>query len=162
MWLLVLIFGAIGFLVLAPINIWAGWGSALVTAIITALALLGTSSDITVTDKILQVGRASIEREYVGEVTGYRGDLAFEQRGRKLHGLAYLNLRGWISPVVRIQITDERDRTPYWLTSTRHPEKLVEALGGVMALPALSETDAEETPEWLREAQQDSVSKDFI
>jgi hypothetical protein len=36
--------------------------------------------------------------------------------------------RGWITPVVRIEITDPADRTPYWLTSTRHPEDLVRAL----------------------------------
>ncbi|HEY4616030.1 MAG TPA: DUF3093 family protein, partial [Citricoccus sp.] len=29
--------------------------------------------------------------------------------------------------------TDARDRTPYWLTSTRHPERLVAVLGGGMA-----------------------------
>ncbi|MWD30886.1 DUF3093 family protein, partial [Aquicoccus sp. SCR17] len=33
--------------------------------------------------------------------------------------MAFVNVRGWIAPVVRIQLTDERDRTPYWLTSTR-------------------------------------------
>ena len=30
--------------------------------------------------------------------------------------------------MVRIEITDPSDRTPYWLTSTRHPEQLLAAL----------------------------------
>ncbi len=37
-------------------------------------------------------------------------------------------IRGWIDPVVRIEITDPADRTPYWLASTRHPDELVAAL----------------------------------
>ena len=37
-------------------------------------------------------------------------------------------IRGWIDPVVRIEIADPSDRTPYWLASTRRPDKLVAAL----------------------------------
>jgi hypothetical protein len=32
--------------------------------------------------------------------------------------------------VVRIEITDPSDSTPYWLTSTRRPDELVAALTG--------------------------------
>ena len=41
--------------------------------------------------------------------------------------------------MVKVEITDERDQTPYWLFSTKRPEELVEALGGAMA--------AEDAPE---------------
>src|SRR5699024_4793973 len=121
MWLMVVLAAGIGGLVLAPFG--AGWGigSGLVVAAITVGGLLATKSDITVTAAHLQVGRATIGREHVGTVIGYRGDEAFQQRGRKLHGLAYLHLRSWVNPVIRIQIEDPRDRTPYWLTSTNHP-----------------------------------------
>ncbi|AXR73664.1 MULTISPECIES: DUF3093 domain-containing protein [Auritidibacter] len=150
MWLLVVLFGVLGYMVLAPINVAAGIGSAVVLALITVAILVGMGSEIIVTKQFLQVGRAGIERRFVGNVTGYRGDDAFEQRGQKLHGLAYTNLRSWASPVVRIQITDERDRTPYWLTSTRNPEQLVDALGGAMyARP--EDLEDENIPDWLRE-----------
>ena len=68
-----------------------------------------------------------------------------ESRTRvRLHGLAYTVIRGWIAPVVRIQLTDERDRTPYWLTSSRRPEQLVDALGGTMHTQELTpEPEAE-------------------
>jgi Protein of unknown function (DUF3093) len=33
-----------------------------------------------------------------------------------------------VDPVVRIEITDPSDRTPYWLTSTRNPDRLLAAL----------------------------------
>lgn len=154
MWLLVLIAAALGWLTLAPLS--TGWGiaSGIVMAIIAVVALLATRSDITVTTTHLQVGRATIEREHVGKVTGHVGDDAFQQRGRKLHGLAYLHLRSWIKPIVRIQIEDERDRTPYWLTSTARPEELVDALGGAMHTPKEPESqENEDVPQWLIEAE---------
>jgi Protein of unknown function (DUF3093) len=74
------------------------------------------------------VGRAVIERRYVGATAQFRGKEATAERGTRLNGLAYLCIRGWVDPVVRIEITDPSDPTPYWLTSTRRPEQLIAAL----------------------------------
>ncbi len=76
------------------------------------------------------MGRATIERRFIGAVETFREKEATAQRGTRLNGLAYLCIRGWIDPVVRIEITDPSDRTPYWLTSTRRPEELAAALTG--------------------------------
>lgn len=154
MWLMVVIAAALGWLTLAPLS--AAWGiaSGILVAAVAVFGLLASQSDITVTTTHLQVGRATIEREHVGEVTGYVGDAAFQQRGQKLHGLAYLHLRSWIKPVVRIQIEDRQDRTPYWLTSTAHPEELVEALGGLMQVDEQdTEADDADVPQWLIDAE---------
>ncbi|HEY4577366.1 MAG TPA: DUF3093 domain-containing protein [Yaniella sp.] len=154
MWLMVVIAAALGWLTLAPLS--TGWGiaSGIIVAALAVFALLASQSDITVTTTHLQVGRATIEREHVGEVTGYVGDAAFQQRGQKLHGLAYLHLRSWIKPVVRIQIEDRRDRTPYWLTSTARPEELVKALGGSMYVDEeVNDVDDEDIPQWLIDAE---------
>ncbi len=154
MWLMVVIAAALGWLTLAPLS--AAWGiaSGILVAAVAVFGLLASQSDITVTTTHLQVGRATIEREHVGEVTGYVGDAAFQQRGQKLHGLAYLHLRSWIKPVVRIQIEDRQDRTPYWLTSTAHPEELVEALGGLMQVGEQdTEADDADVPQWLIDAE---------
>lgn len=154
MWLMVLIAAALGWLTLAPLSI--GWGvvSGVIVAGIAVFGLTSSFSEITVTTTHVQVGRATIEREHIGQVTGYRGDDAFEQRGRKLHGLAYLHLRSWIKPVVRIQIEDPQDRTPYWLTSTRTPEELVAVLGGTMySSEPVKDIEDEDIPEWLIEAE---------
>jgi hypothetical protein len=91
------------------------------------LLILSTPS-ITVTPATLRVGRATIERRFVGEATAFRGAEATAERGTRLNGLAFMCIRGWIDPVVRIEITDPSDRTPYWLASTRHPDELVTAL----------------------------------
>jgi hypothetical protein len=135
-WLVAVMISGLSVLVFVPIGLEIGLGAAVVVFVVIAILLRASTPRILVTDATLQVGRAGIERAYVGEVTGYRGDDATYQRGPALHGLAFMCIRGWIDPVVRIQLTDERDRTPYWLTSTRYPERLVAALGGTMARAA--------------------------
>ena len=44
--------------------------------------------------------------------------------------MAFLMLRAWVGPVVRVEITDPDDPTPYWVFSVRNPEALVTALQG--------------------------------
>ncbi|WP_313817462.1 DUF3093 domain-containing protein [Citricoccus sp.] len=138
-WLMALMISGLSILVFVPIGLEIGLGAAVVVFAIIAILLTLSTPRIQVTERSLQVGRAGIERRYVGAVTGYRGDDATHQRGPALHGLAFMCIRGWIDPVVRIQIEDQRDRTPYWLTSTRNPEQLVEILGGTMARDAESD-----------------------
>lgn len=129
-WIWLVVAGVSGscVLVFVPIGIGAGIIAAVIAAIILVVLLLMSTPVIRVTADTLQVGRAQIERRYVGTVEGFRGDDATLQRGPALNATAFLCIRGWISPVVRIEITDPADRTPYWLTSTRHPEDLVRAL----------------------------------
>ncbi|TAP27609.1 MULTISPECIES: DUF3093 domain-containing protein [Micrococcaceae] len=116
----------------APINVILGWSVGAAFLIALVVIFLVRVPAIEVTESTVSAGRASIEREFIGEVTGYRGNDAFKQRGQKLHGLAYMVLRGWLDGVVKMEVTDERDTTPYWLISTRRPEELAAALSGVM------------------------------
>lgn len=127
-WVIVCGISAAGILILAPISMFAGYTAAVLLFLIQGVLLVLSTPRIEVTAQSLQVGRAHIERRFVGKVEGFRDDEATAQRGPQLHGLAYMCIRGWISPVVRIEITDDADRTPYWLTSTRRPEQLVAAL----------------------------------
>ncbi|MCC3283773.1 MULTISPECIES: DUF3093 domain-containing protein [Arthrobacter] len=130
LWIWLVVAGISGTFVLAfiPISLTVGIVVAIVAALVLAALLLMSTPRIRVTPETLQVGRAEIERRWIGEVAGFRGEDATQQRGPAMNATAYLCIRGWISPVVKIEITDPADRTPYWLTSTRHPEKLVEAL----------------------------------
>lgn len=127
-WLVVLGLSGAGVFIFAPISISAGITAAIVLAVVMVLLLLLSTPKIEVTDRTVQVGRAVIERRYVGPAEGFSGNEATEQRGTKLHGLAYVCIRGWINPVVRIEITDDSDPTPYWLASTRRPRQLVDAI----------------------------------
>lgn len=128
-WLIAAGFSAATIVMFAPISIGIGYGTAAVVAVIVFTLLILSTPRIAVTATTLVIGRATIERQYLGAVEWFTGDDATHQRGPGLHGLAYLCIRGWISPVVRIEVTDPEDRTPYWLTSSRTPERLVAALG---------------------------------
>lgn len=127
-WVVALGISAAGILVLAPINLAAGFIAAAVLFALLSVFFLSTTALIEVDDQTLNVGRARIERIYVTAAEGFRAEEAFQERGPRLNGLAYLCIRGWVSPVVKITINDPDDPTPYWLASTRHPEKLVAAL----------------------------------
>ena len=131
-WIWPLLLAATAGVALAPIGIAWGITAGVLTLIVLVLVFVLNTPQITVTTDTVRVGRANIERKFVGEVTGYRGEEAFRQRGQKLHGLAFMNLRGWLDAVVKMEITDPRDQTPYWVTSTRRPEELTRALGGLM------------------------------
>lgn len=127
-WLVAAGLAAAGILVFAPISMAAGITAAVVLFAILAVLLILSTPSITVTAATLRVGRATIERRFVGAATAFRGAEATAERGTRLNGLAFMCIRGWIDPVVRIEITDPSDRTPYWLASTRHPDELVTAL----------------------------------
>ncbi len=119
-----------------PSALAAGLTAAVVLFVIIAVLLVLSTPAITVTGSTLQVGRASIERRFVGTATAFRGKEATAERGTRLNGLAFLCIRGWIDPVVRIEITDPSDPTPYWLTSTRHPDELAARRAGRRASPS--------------------------
>lgn len=127
-WVVALGVSAAGILVFAPISLAAGFTAAAVLLAVLVAALIATTPAITVTAEAFTAGRASLPRRFAGSAEAFDGDDATAQRGPALNALAYLCIRGWISPVVRVELTDPEDPTPYWLVSTRHPDRLVAAL----------------------------------
>lgn len=115
-------------LVFLPINFTVGIGVAAALYAGCAILLVLASPAIEVTTEHFVAGRAKLPIRFAGEVTTYREPEATAQRGPRLDARAWLMIRGWVSPVVRIELTDAGDPTPYWLVSTRHPEKVAEAL----------------------------------
>lgn len=87
-----------------------------------------TSPVIRVDQGTLMVGSARLEQHYIGGVEVFAGADARHERGPGAHGLAWLCLRPWIDPIIKITVDDPDDPTPYWLVSTRRPEALAEAL----------------------------------
>ena len=115
-------------LVFLPIDTTAGT----IVAIVLfggCLALLAIGSPvITVTPAHFVAGRARLPIRLAGDAAGYHGEEATLERGQRMDARAWLLIRGWVSPVVRIVIEDPADPTPYWLVSTRHPDRLIAAL----------------------------------
>lgn len=120
-------------LVFWPINVTVGIIVAIVLYAGCCCILVLASPVVSVSDREFTAGRARLPLEFAGGVAGYREPDATEQRGVRLDARAWLLIRGWIGPVVRIEVTDPDDPTPYWLVSTRNPEALVAAIGSVKA-----------------------------
>ena len=115
-------------LVLAPFDIMLGVIVSVIVYLAIVIPMALTSPVILVTDSELKVGKAHISREFISTVSAYSGSDAFAARGTDLDARAWILLRGWINPVVRVDINDPADPTPYWLFSSRKPEELVLAL----------------------------------
>jgi hypothetical protein len=115
-------------LVFLPINMTLGIiCAAVLYTVIVVLLVLG-SPRIEIKDDLLIAGRARLPLPNVGEATGYTGTEATAERGPRLDARAWLLIRGWISPVVKVNVDDADDPTPYWLVSTRHPREFIAAL----------------------------------
>jgi hypothetical protein len=76
----------------------------------------------------LWVGKAHLPLRHVGEVEVIGRDRKRDVLGPQADPAAFVVHRGWIGPVLRVQLTDPADPTPYWLFSTRKPEAVAELL----------------------------------
>ena len=117
-------------LVLAPVSLPAGIATGITLYLAAAGALTLTSPVIEVRDGMLHAGRAAIPLDQTGEaVPAFDADARIE-RGTGLDARAFLVIRGWVQPVVRVPITDPADPAPYWLLSSRRPRELAAAING--------------------------------
>jgi len=115
-------------LVFTPIDLRVGIAVAVVLygACVAALIIGAPVVEVTSTEFI--AGRARLPLSLVGTTAGFSGLEARDERGPRLDARAWLLIRGWIDPVVKVDVTDAADPAPYWLVSTRHPESVVAAL----------------------------------
>jgi hypothetical protein len=115
-------------LVFLPISTTAGIVCAIVLYGAIVVTLLVTTPAVDVDDALFTAGRARLPRTAIAAVTAFTGQEATAQRGTQLDARAWLLLRGWIPGLVKVQLDDPSDPTPYWLVSTRHPAALAAAL----------------------------------
>ncbi len=115
-------------LVFLPINPTAGVWTAVVLYAGCVVALVATSPVIEVTDAQITAGRARLPVGLAGPPEAFEKQEATLERGQRLDARAWLVIRGWVSPVVKIPVTDPADPAPYWLVSTRRPARLADAI----------------------------------
>jgi hypothetical protein len=120
-------------LVFLPIDFRVGIVTAVVLYAGCVTSLLLGAPVIEVTASEFRAGRAHLPLDVVGTVIGYRADEAQLERGQRLDARAWLLIRGWISPVVKVELTDETDPAPYWLVSTRQPDAVIDAIAKARA-----------------------------
>jgi len=116
------------------IAIWAAM-TTLIAAIVMGVLTIGViaiyftaSLHIEVDQSHLRVGKASIEKKYCGQITVLTPAQMSLLRTRDADPAAYLAIRFWTAHGVKVEINDQRDRTPYWLVTSKRGEKLAQAL----------------------------------
>ena len=77
-------------------------------------------------DTELHAGPARVDYHHIAAIEAIDRTQAREEKSVRLDARAFLVLRPWITPAVKITLNDPRDPTPYWLVSTRRPDQVVE------------------------------------
>lgn len=123
-------------LVFLPINAVAGVVVAIVLYAGTVVILIVASPTIVVTKTEVVAGRARLPIGFSGDAEVFRAAEATLERGQRLDARAWLVIRGWVSPVVKLPVTDPADPAPYWLISSRRPEQMAKAVATAKDLAA--------------------------
>ncbi|WP_336651000.1 MULTISPECIES: DUF3093 domain-containing protein [unclassified Leucobacter] len=115
-------------LVLTPIDSTLALPVGIAAYLIVAVAVTLMCPLITVQGQRLTAGRAEIPVQQLGsiELLGSEGIRA--AIGPGVDARSYLVVRGWIHRGVRIENIDPADPAPFWIITTRHPQKLAEAI----------------------------------
>ncbi|MEZ0163755.1 DUF3093 domain-containing protein [Kineococcus sp. LSe6-4] len=112
---------------LVALPIW-GLRGALAGAVAGALlavgVLLSLSWTTRLTEEEFRVGRATLPLSVVSGVDVVARQDRRAALGPGLDARAHLAIRSWIGPAVRIHLDDPADPTPYWVVSTRRPQRL--------------------------------------
>ena len=105
---------------------WIGY-AVFVPLVVGVLAGMGRTR-VRVDGGVLRVGGAAVPLRHVGrvEVVDRRDKQA--ALGPELDPAAFVLHRGWVGPMVRLEVTDPGDPTPYWVFSVREPDRLLAAL----------------------------------
>lgn len=130
-WLLAFIY----FLLLSVVlSVWAAFDAraTLITLGFSTLALIwiaiAMKSEISFDGEILRIDKAKIERKYLGQVTTLDRDAMRLLRTRGADPAAYLAIKFWEPRGLRIDLNDSRDKTPYWLITSKRGEELAALL----------------------------------
>ena len=116
------------------IAIWAAFDTTvtMVAFTIATLAMpfiaLSLTSRISVDQRELRIDKAHIELKYLGKVTVLDSDAMRMLRTRDADPAAFLAIKFWAAKGIKIEVTDQRDSTPYWLVSCKKGKELKSTL----------------------------------
>ncbi len=126
--LLAPLLGVFVFAVMLPVNDQLGTLIAISVSALLASLLILKAPVIEVSISHVRVGRARIDRALIGSITIVSAEDAFAEKGHLLDATAYTSFQASVKTMLKVQIADKADPTPYWLFSTRNPEKLKDLL----------------------------------
>lgn len=116
------------------LSVWAAFHNraTLITLAISTLALIWISfamqTVITFDGQTLRIDKANIESQYLGKVTLLDKTEMRLLRTRDADPAAYLAIKFWEPSGIRIDLNDPRDKTPYWLITSKRGEEIAALL----------------------------------
>jgi hypothetical protein len=78
----------------------------------------------------LRVRGAHLPLQYVSGAVALDPATLRRVVGREGDPAAFVSIRSWIGPGVQLWLDDVDDPTPYWVVSTRHPDRVLAAVRG--------------------------------
>ncbi len=76
----------------------------------------------------LRAGSAHLPVSVIAKSAAIPATAKSSALGRQLDPAAFVVHRAWIGPLVLVVLDDPEDPTPYWLVSSRHPDRVLAAL----------------------------------
>ena len=116
------------------LSVWAALDNraTLVTLVLSTIALIWISismtSEITFDGEVLRIDKANIDRKYLGNTTVLDKNAMRLLRTRDADPAAYLAIKFWEPCGLRIDLNDSRDKTPYWLVTSKRGEEIAALL----------------------------------
>ena len=116
------------------LSVWAALDNraTLVTLALSTIALIWISismtSEITFDGEVLRIDKANIDRKYLGKATVLDKNAMRLLRTRDADPAAYLAIKFWEPRGLRIELNDPRDKTPYWLVTSKRGEEIAALL----------------------------------
>ena len=116
------------------LSVWAALDNraTLITLALSTIALIWISismtSEITIDGEVLRIDKANIEVKYLGKATVLDKNAMRLLRTRDADPAAYLAIKFWEPRGVRIELNDARDKTPYWLVTSKRGEEIAALL----------------------------------
>lgn len=128
-WLILAIFLAVptSILLFFPLSILVGTLTGLVLWLSTVGLLWWASPVVRVDSEYFHAGRSRIAHQHIASMEAVGKEDARAEKSVNLDARAWLVLRPWIDPAVKVTLRDPDDPTPYWLVSSRNPQALVDA-----------------------------------
>lgn len=115
-------------IVAAPFDTNIGLFIGLAFSIIGTVLKLSASAHISISSTDLVLGKAAIPLKALGAARIIQKTDHFAARGSNLDARAFVFLKYGLPEMVKIEIKDPKDPTPYLLISTRNAQGLIEAL----------------------------------
>jgi len=105
-----------------------GVGIGLFITIAVLVSIWFAAPVIEVDETGFAVGETLLPLSAIGGYEVVPKERAFVERGSNLDPGAYVRFQLSVNTLIKLQVVDPDDRTPYWLIATRRPEQIADCL----------------------------------